>query len=131
MVKNKSLFGRRRQPSLQWGVSHFHIAVFRQLSAPPAQETDPENSTLWDQWVLNMVDEETRKVVSEKTLDEFWRPINDEKNANAMSGIAQEIKNRLVPMMRSKGILLVVSQIVNFKFPHNGEDKMAEIVNNK
>jgi regulator of protease activity HflC (stomatin/prohibitin superfamily) len=74
-----------------------------------------------------MVDEETRKVVSQKTLDEFWRPLNDKKNANAMSGIAQEIKDRLVPMMRSKGILLVVSRIVNFKFPHNGKDKMVGI----
>ncbi|MBV5336962.1 MAG: hypothetical protein J0653_02955, partial [Deltaproteobacteria bacterium] len=87
----------------------------------------PENPTLWDQWVLNMVDEETRKVVSQKTLDEFWRPLHDEKNANAMNGIAQEIKDRLVPMMRSKGILLVVSRIVNFRFPPNGENKMTEI----
>ena len=49
-----------------------------------------------------------------------------------MSGIAQEIKDRLVPMMRSKGILLVVSRIVNFISPHNGKDKMIGIIaNNK
>jgi hypothetical protein len=104
-----------------------HRRVQATISTVSAKTTDPESPALWDQWVLNMVDEETRKIVSQKTLDEFWRPLNDKKNANAMNGIAQEIKDRLVPMMRSKGILLVVSRIVNFRFPSNGENKMDEI----
>jgi hypothetical protein len=104
-----------------------HRRVQAAISTTSAKTTEPENPTLWDQWVLNMVDEETRKVVSQKTLDEFWRPLHDQKNADAMSGIAQEIKDRLVPMMRSKGILLVASRIVNFKLPLNGKDKMAGI----
>jgi len=104
-----------------------HRRIQATISTTSTKTTGHENPTLWDQWVLDMVNEETRKVVSQKTLDEFWRPLHDKKNANAMSGIAEEIKDRLVPMMRSKGILLVVSRIVNFKFPLNGEDKMAEI----
>lgn len=116
------------QPSFTLGSFPFsHRRVQATISTTSARTTDPENPTLWDQWVLNMVDEETRKVVSQKTLDEFWRPLHDEKNANAMSGLAQEIKDRLAPMMRSKGILLVVSGIGNFKFSPNGKDKMAGI----
>lgn len=116
------------QPSYTLGSFPFsHRRIQATISTTSAKTRDPKNPTLWDQWVLNLVDEETRKVVSQKTLDEFWRPLHDEKNANAMNGIAQEIKDRLVPIMRSKGILLLVSRIVNFTFPPNGENKMLEI----
>lgn len=129
MVGMNPLLQDAEQPSHTVGSFPFsHRRVQATISTTSTKTTDPANPVLWDQWVLNMVDEATRKVVSQRTLDEFWRPLKDEKNANAMNSIAQEIKDHLAIMMRSKGILLVVSRIVNFRFTPNGEDKMAEIV---
>ncbi len=75
----------------------------------------------WDEWAMNIVKEEARKVVSQKKLDEFWRPAKDEKKANAMNFIAQEVKERAEWTLRSKGILLVAARIVNFRFGEKGE----------
>ena len=84
----------------------------------------------WDQWVMNIVEDQTRQVLSQKNLDEMWRPANDEKFANALNLIAAEIKGRCDLTVRSAGILLVVARVVNFRFiPREGakENEMDEI----
>lgn len=131
MVEINPLLQGADQPSHTVGSFPFsHRRVQATISTTSTRTTDPEKPMLWDQWVLNLVDEEARKVVSQKTLDELWRPLNDKRNANAMNGIAQEIKDHLAPTMRSKGILLVVARVANFKFlpKPNGKEKIVEIV---
>jgi len=82
----------------------------------------------WDQWVVNIIEDAARKVISQKTLDELWRPANDEKGANALDRIAAEIKSRAELTLRSAGILLFVARVVNFNFPtaKGQPDKITE-----
>ena len=71
----------------------------------------------WDQWVMNVVEDQTRKVISQKKLDEMWRPANDSKFANAMDVLAAEIKKETEAVLHSAGILVFVARVVNFQFP--------------
>jgi hypothetical protein len=99
------------------------------FSAPRIQATLGVTSTkaatgdplYWDQWVMNIVEEHTRQVISQKKLDEMWRPAKDEKFANALDLIAKEIKESCETIVRSAGILLYVARVVNFRFlPKDG-----------
>lgn len=71
----------------------------------------------WDQWAINVVEDQTRKVISQKNLDEMWRPAEDKKFASAMDIIAKEIKENTETTLRAAGILLVVARVVGFQFP--------------
>jgi regulator of protease activity HflC (stomatin/prohibitin superfamily) len=82
--------------------------------------TEDYNSIIyWDQWALSVVEDQARKVISQKNLDELWRPSDDKKGANALDKIADEIKKNVYPIFRSAGILVLGSRIVNFRFPSN------------
>jgi hypothetical protein len=71
----------------------------------------------WDQWVLSVIERETRQVISQKNLDELWRPLDDKKGANALDDIAIRIKDKAYLPLRSAGILVLVARVVNFRFP--------------
>jgi len=79
---------------------------------------------------MNTVEDQTRQAISQKNLDEMWRPSNDYKFANALDNIAKEIKENADLILRAAGILLVVARVVNFRFlPKDGakEGEMDEI----
>jgi hypothetical protein len=82
----------------------------------------------WDQWAINVVEDQARKVISQKNLDELWRPAQDEKFANALDIIAKEIKENAELILRAAGILLVVARVVNFRFTsdNNPNDEISE-----
>jgi hypothetical protein len=81
----------------------------------------------WDQWALNVVEDQARKIISQKNLDEMWRPSEDAKLANALDAIAKELKEVAEPTLRAAGILLAASRVVNFNFL-NGDEKADEIL---
>jgi len=70
----------------------------------------------WDQWVLSVIERETRQVISQKNLDELWRPLEDKKGANALDDIAVRIRGNAYLPLRSAGILVLVARVVNFRF---------------
>lgn len=118
------LLQNAKEPSHTRGSFPFSdIRVRTALGTTSAKTGEPEKIIFWDQWALNIINEETRKVVSQRTLDEFWRPVDDERGVNAMDGIANEIKERAEWILRSKGILLVAARIVNFRFPADKKDE--------
>ena len=77
---------------------------------------------------MNVIEDQTRKIISQKNLDEMWRPANDYKFANTMDVIANELKGNSEVILRAAGILLVASRVVNFKFPFTDEqgDEIAK-----
>ena len=81
-------------------------------------QVDKENTLIyWDQWVLNLVEKEARQVLSQKNLDELWRPSPDGPFANALAKITKELKDRVYLPLRSAGILVLAAQIEDFDFP--------------
>jgi len=99
--------------------SHPRVQATLGMTSTKAVTGDP--TIYWDQWAVNVVEDQTRKVLSQKNLDEMWRPANDQKYANALDVIADEIKKNSELILRGAGILLVVARVVNFKFPSANE----------
>jgi hypothetical protein len=86
-----------------------------------------ENTTIyWDQWALKMVEDQARKILSQKKLNELWRlDNNNNRFANAMDEIAREIRENTELILRAKGIFLVVARVVNFRF--QSQEQMDDI----
>jgi hypothetical protein len=80
----------------------------------------------WDQWVLSVIEETARQIISQKELMELWHLAEDKKGDNALEGIAEELKAKASLTLRAQGILLVSSRIVDFSFPV-GEGK-ADVI---
>jgi hypothetical protein len=106
------------KPSYTVGSFPFsHPRIQATLGMTSTKAGTSETLIYWDQWVLNVVENTARKVLSQKNLDELWRPAEDKKFANALDGIANEIKDAAFTTLRSAGILVFVARVVNFSFP--------------
>lgn len=115
-AKNHLLRGANR-PSHQTGSFPFsHARIQAALGLTSTEASDGGKTIYWDQKVLSMVEDTARKVISQKTLDEMWRPLDDGPFKNALDVIANEIKDSIFLNLRSAGILLVVARVVNFSF---------------
>jgi hypothetical protein len=81
------------KPSYTLGSFPFsHPRIQATLGVTSTKAGTGDTLIYWDQWALNVVENMARKVLSQKNLDELWRPAKDEKFANALDGIANEIK---------------------------------------
>ncbi|MBI5933431.1 MAG: hypothetical protein HY867_06950 [Chloroflexi bacterium] len=96
-----------------------HARVQAALGTTSTKAGDPSQLIFWDQWAMNVIEDQARKVISQKNLDEMWRPADDFKFANAMDVIANETKANAEIVLRAAGILLVVARVVNFSFPYS------------
>jgi hypothetical protein len=94
--------------------SNLRVQAALGITSTKAAEGNP--TIYWDEWALGVVEDHARKVVSQKYLDELWRPADDKKFANALDKLANEIKENASLIFRTKGILLIVARIVNFRF---------------
>ena len=125
---NPQLRGADKLSHTQGSFSFSHLRVQATLGMTSTKTTTDEKEekeekiVYWDQWAANVVEDQTRKVVSQKNLDEMWRPANDMKFANALDIIADEIKKNSELTLRAAGILLVVARVVNFHFDDRAEE---------
>lgn len=71
----------------------------------------------WDNWVLSQVEEAARFVLSQRNLDELWRPKNDSKGTSALSEISAEIMSLTKSGLQECGINLFSARISNLIFP--------------
>lgn len=94
--------------------SHFRVQAAMGVTSSKAAPGDI--FIYWDQWALDVVENEARKILSQKTLDELWRPQDDRNLANALDVIATELKEKVSPQLRAAGILVYAARVVNFKF---------------
>jgi hypothetical protein len=94
-----------------------HLRIQATLGVTSTKASAGDSLIYWDQWVLSVVENTARKVLSQKNLDELWRPAKDEKFANALDAIANEIKENAYLTLRSAGILVLGARVVNFSFP--------------
>ncbi len=93
-----------------------NVRVQATLGMTSTKVTPGDSLIYWDQWAMNVIEDQTRKVISQKNLDEMWRPTDDAKFANALDVIAEEIKRNSETILRASGILLVAARVVNFRF---------------
>ena len=51
-----------------------NLRVQAALGVTSTKATTKTPIIYWDQWAINIVEDQTRKVISQKNLDELWRP---------------------------------------------------------
>jgi len=128
--QNPLLRGGNRLSHTKGSFPYSNVRVQATLGVTSTRATPGDPLVYWDQWAMNTVEDQTRQAISQKNLDEMWRPSNDYKFANALDNIAKEIKENADLILRAAGILLVVARVVNFRFlPKDGakEGEMDEI----
>lgn len=73
------------------------------------------NAVHWDEWTLNQVCEGARQILSQRNLDELWRPRSDGPGKNALDEIGSEIKALMAPKLHESGIQLNGTRVVDFE----------------
>jgi hypothetical protein len=124
------LFNKARIPINNGGSFPFSPQrIQATLGTTSSKANVPDSTIYWDQWAMNVVEDQARKVIAQKKLDELWRPSagNDKKFDNALDVIAREIVSRAAPILRASGILLFVARVANFSFPKEKENQPDEI----
>jgi hypothetical protein len=77
---------------------------------------EKQQEFFWDEWVVDQVEHATRLVVAERSLDELWRPQNDDLGVSALNEIAARLQSLLSPELAEVGINLITVRIVNYQF---------------
>ena len=80
----------------------------------------------WDDWVVAQVEHATRQVVSERSLDELWRPRMDGRGASALNEMSEELNKLLTPQLRGFGVQLFIARIVNYKLEDEADEAHGE-----
>jgi len=127
-LMNSLLRGGRKLTHTVGSFRYSHIRVQAALGTTGTKISADNLMVYWDQWALNVVEDHARKVISQKNLNELWRPEKDKQFANALDIIANEIRENAGPILRAAGILLVVSRVVNLDFT-NGDEKADDVLN--
>ncbi len=101
------------------------------LSTTAINDAMPSGSKAihWDEWVLNQLSEATRLVLSQRNLDEIWRPCADGPGKNALDEIGGEIKTRMAPKLQEFGIQLFTARVVNYNLPEDHPVVKQQIAN--
>jgi hypothetical protein len=74
----------------------------------------PETVVHWDEWALQQVQQVTRQVLSERSLDGLWEPNDDGPGISALDEIGAEIIRHAAPHLETVGIHLFGARVVNF-----------------
>ncbi len=81
----------------------------------------------WDEWTVKQVENAARQVLSQRTVDELWRPLNNQAGTSALDEIAADIRSIVEPELRRVGINLYASRVVNFSFPQDDPVRLQQI----
>jgi hypothetical protein len=119
---NSLLRGADKPSHITGSFPYSNLRVQAALGTTSTKATDNNPIIYWDQWAINVIEDQTRKTISQKNLDELWRPVEDAQFVNALDLIANEIKGDSELVLRTAGILLVVARVVNFRFKNRLEE---------
>jgi len=81
----------------------------------------------WDDWVLKQIENAARQVLSQRTLNELWRPVDNKAGAGALDEIAVQIRKIVEPKLRRTGINVFGCRVVNFKLPEDSPIRKQQI----
>jgi regulator of protease activity HflC (stomatin/prohibitin superfamily) len=108
----------QRAGNYPYNQARIQAALSTTAQTAPAAEIEAQ-TIHWDDWVLNRLEEATRLVLSQRNLDELWRPRNDGPGKNALDDIGNEIKALMAPRLQENGVQLFTARVVNYVFPKN------------
>jgi hypothetical protein len=106
------------------GRYHYSTARVKSVLSTAGINTNPKEGeagpiVYWDDWTLKQIENATRQVLSQRSMDGLWRPIDNKAGASALDEIAEEIRKIVGPKLRRTGINLYACRVVNFRMPEN------------
>lgn len=126
LKRNNTLRGAHKLTYRAGSFPFTHKRVQATLRTTSTRATEDAPLVYWDQWVMNVVEEQTQKIISQKKLDEMWRPANDHKFANALDDISKTLKTECELPLRAAGILLLAARVVNFRFSTDAQSEQLD-----
>lgn len=91
-------------------------ALFSTIGVKPSSDSKEQKTVNWDDGVLYQIERSACEILSQKTLDELWKPQTDRDGASAMDDIANAIKDRCSFQVRLRGVNVYSCRIVDFEF---------------
>jgi hypothetical protein len=114
------------------GSYHYSTARVKSVLSTAGINTNPKDGEVglvvdWDDWILKQVENAARQVLSQRTVDELWRPVEDKAGAGALDEIAVQIRKIVEPKLRRTGINLFGCRVVNFNLPEDSLIRKQQI----
>jgi hypothetical protein len=81
----------------------------------------------WDDWTIKQIENAARQVLSQRTMDGLWRPVDNKAGAGALDEISAEIRKIVGPKLRRTGINLFACRVVNFNLPVDSPVRKQQI----
>jgi hypothetical protein len=91
-------------------------SVLRNTGINMVPQDREKSEFYWDEWVIKQIERAAREVLSERSLDELWRPRNDGPGVSALDEMAKALKNLVSPRLTEAGVNLFTARIVNYEF---------------
>jgi hypothetical protein len=90
---------------------------------------DPEASPIvyWDDWTVRQVENAARQILSQRAVDELWRPVDNQAGTSALDEIAEKVRSIVEPELRRVGITLVTCRVINFTIPEKSPVREQQI----
>jgi len=122
----------RQNPFLEKGIRvdrkigsyWYSTARVKSILSTAGINTNPKDgeagpTVYWDEWAFKQIENAARQVLSQRNMDELWRPLENREGAGALDEIASEIKRIVESKLRRTGINLYACRVVNFEIPEN------------
>jgi hypothetical protein len=129
----------RQNPYLEKGIKidrkigsyHYSTARVKSVLSTAGINNNPKDGEVgdvnWDDWVLKQAENAARQVLSQRTTDELWRPVDDKAGSGALDEISVQIRKIIEPKLRRTGITLFGCRVVNFTLPEDSPIRKQQI----
>lgn len=99
--------------SYPYSTARIH-AVLSTAGIGDSTDDDETPTIYWDEIVVQRIVKEARFILSERTFDELWTPLEDRRGASALDEIGTDLKDRAIPRLQEIGVQLFASRVVNY-----------------
>jgi hypothetical protein len=96
-------------------------SVLSTIGIDTALQDSEKPEFYWDEWVIKQIEHAAREILSERGLDELWRPQNDGPGFSALDEMALALKKLVAPKLTEVGVNLFTARIVNYQFEEDGQ----------
>jgi hypothetical protein len=94
-------------------------------TTPPPEEKNV--NVYWDEWALMQIQNAARQVISQRNLDQMWKPIGDDPAASALDEMATSILELIRQPLRRAGVQINETRIIDFSIDQNSPIAQRQI----
>jgi hypothetical protein len=106
--------------------------IVKSLLGKVENDTNPPGGTAnqiihWDDWTVKQIANVASLVLSQRNVDNLWRPVDNKMGTSAADEMAAEIRTIVEPQLIQAGIELFGARVVNFNMPDDDPIRKQQI----